>query len=60
MSAFAAYILGYAVLVILVAIAALLMDVPAVWVIIAVLIAAIVGFLIATSTRRRKEPPINR
>ena len=57
MSSFATYLIGFFIIVIGLAIAAYLLDVPGVWILVGVIILLGVGILTATSRTRPRDPP---
>ena len=57
MSAFGTYLIGFVVLIIGLAIAAHLLNVPAMWIAVGVLVMIGIGILMATSRTKSKDPP---
>jgi positive regulator of sigma E activity len=57
MSAFGTYLIGFVILIIGVAVAAYLLNVPAVWIGVGVIVLVGLGVLKATSHGRQKDPP---
>jgi uncharacterized membrane protein YiaA len=57
MSSFATYLLGYVIFVIGLAIAAYLLNVPATWIGVGVLVLIGLGVIMATQRTRPRDPP---
>ncbi len=57
MSSFSTYLIGFIVLVIGLAIAAFLLNVPPMWIAVGVIIMLGIGILTATSRTKMKDPP---
>lgn len=57
MSAFSTYLVGYFVVIIGLAIGAYLLNVPAMWIAVGVIVMVGIGILTATSRTRQKDPP---
>lgn len=57
MSSFATYVIGFVVLIAGLAMAAYLLNVPAVWVAVGVIVALGIGVVTATSRTKSKDPP---
>jgi uncharacterized membrane protein YiaA len=57
MSSFATYVLGFVILVVGLAMAAYLLDVPGKWIAVGVIVALGVGVITATSRTKMKDPP---
>lgn len=57
MSSFATYIIGFVILVVGLAMAAYLLDVPGVWIAVGVVVALGIGVITATSRTKTKDPP---
>ena len=57
MSSFATYLIGFIILVVGLAMAAYLLDVPAVWIGVGVVVALGIGVITATSRTKTKDPP---
>lgn len=57
MSAFGTYLLGFFVLIVGLAIAAYLLNVPAMWIAVGVIVLLGIGILMATSRTKQKDPP---
>ena len=57
MSSFSTYLLGFAILIVGVAIAAYLLNVPTVWIVVGVIILLGIGVLSATTRGKMKDPP---
>jgi hypothetical protein len=57
MSSFSTYIVGFIILVIGLALAAYLLDVPAMWIAVGVIVLIGVGVLMATSRTKPRDPP---
>lgn len=57
MSSFSTYLIGFIVLVIGLAIAASLLNVPPMWIVVGVIVMIGIGILTATSRTKMKDPP---
>ena len=57
MSSFATYIIGSVILVVGLAMAAYLLDVPGIWIAVGVVVALGIGVITATSRTKMKDPP---
>jgi uncharacterized membrane protein YiaA len=57
MSSFSTYIVGFIILVIGLALAAYLLNVPAMWIAVGVIVLIGVGVLMATSRTKPRDPP---
>jgi uncharacterized membrane protein YiaA len=57
MSSFATYLIGFIVIVVGLAIAAYLLNVPTTWIAVGVLIMVGVGIVMATSRTKPRDPP---
>ena len=57
MSAFATYVIGFVILVLGLAIAAYLLNVPSMWIAVGVIVALGIGVVTATSRTKMKDPP---
>ena len=57
MSAFGTYLIGFVVLIIGLAFAAHLLNVPSVWIAAGVIVLIGIGILMATSRTKAKDPP---
>ena len=57
MSSFTTYIIGFVILVVGLAMAAYLLDVPPVWIGVGVVVALGIGVITATSRTKTKDPP---
>lgn len=58
MSSFSTYILGFIILVIGLALAAYLLNVPAMWIAVGVVVLIGIGVLMATSRTKPRDPPV--
>lgn len=58
MSAFSTYLIGFIVLIVGLAVAAYLVNVPPMWIGVGVLIMIGIGVLMATSRTKTKDPPV--
>jgi hypothetical protein len=58
MSSFSTYIVGFIILVIGLALAAYLLDVPAMWIAVGVIVLIGIGVLMATSRTKPRDPPV--
>lgn len=57
MSSFSTYLIGFIVLIIGLAIAAIMLGVPQVWVVVGAIILIGIGILMATTRTKPKDPP---
>lgn len=57
MSAFGTYLLGFVILIIGLAVAAYLLNVPQTWILVGVIVLVGIGILMATSRTKPKDPP---
>jgi len=57
MSAFGTYLFGFIILIIGLAIAAYLLNVPTTWIVVGVIVLIGLGILMATSRTKRRDPP---
>ena len=57
MSSFGTYLLGFIILIIGLAVAAYLLNVPQTWILVGVIIMVGLGILMATSRTKPKDPP---
>ena len=57
MSSFSTYMIGFVVLVLGLAIAAYLLNLPAMWIAVGVIVLIGLGILMATSRTKPKDPP---
>jgi uncharacterized membrane protein YiaA len=57
MSSFSTYIVGFIILIIGLALAAYLLNVPTVWIAVGVIVLIGVGVLTATSRTKHRDPP---
>jgi len=57
MSSFATYVLGFVILVLGLAMAAYLLDVPGRWIAVGVIVALGIGVVTATARTKMKDPP---
>lgn len=57
MSSFATFVLGFVILTVGLAMAAYLLDVPAIWIAVGVIVALGIGVITATSRTKMKDPP---
>ena len=57
MSSFSTYIIGFVILVIGLALAAYLLNVPAMWIAVGVVVLIGIGVLMATSRTKPRDPP---
>lgn len=57
MSSFSTYIVGFIILVVGLALAAYLLDVPAMWIAVGVIVLIGIGVLMATSRTKPRDPP---
>ena len=58
MSSFSTYIIGFIILVVGLALAAYLLNVPAMWIAVGVVILVGIGVLMATSRTKPRDPPV--
>jgi len=57
MSAFSTYLIGFIILVVGLAIAAYLLNVPATWIAVGIIVLVGIGVLMATSRTKPRDPP---
>ena len=57
MSSFGTYLTGFIILIIGLAIAAYLLNIPAMWIVVGVVVLVGIGILMATSRTKMKDPP---
>lgn len=57
MSSFTTYIIGFVILVVGLAIAAYLLNIPSMWIAVGVVVALGIGVITATSRTKMKDPP---
>ena len=57
MSSFTTYVIGFVILVVGLAMAAFLLDIPAMWIAVGVVVALGIGVITATSRTKMKDPP---
>jgi uncharacterized membrane protein YiaA len=57
MSSFATYVIGFVILVLGLAFAAYLLDVPPLWIAVGVIVGLGIGLVTATSRTKMKDPP---
>lgn len=57
MSSFSTYIIGFVILIIGLALAAYLLNVPAMWIAVGVVVLIGIGVLMATSRTKPRDPP---
>jgi heme A synthase len=57
MSSFATYLIGFIVLIVGLAIAAYLLNVPTSWIVVGIIVLLGIGILMATSRTRPRDPP---
>jgi uncharacterized membrane protein YiaA len=57
MSSFGTYLLGFAILIIGLAIAAYLLNVPTMWIVVGVIVLLGIGVLMATTRGKMEDPP---
>ncbi|HJR66540.1 MAG TPA: hypothetical protein VJ802_08905 [Gemmatimonadaceae bacterium] len=57
MSSFSTYIIGFIILVVGLALAAYLLNVPAMWIAVGVVVLIGIGVLMATSRTKPRDPP---
>jgi positive regulator of sigma E activity len=58
MSSFSTYIVGFIILVVGLALAAYLLDVPSMWIAVGVIVLIGIGVLMATSRTKPRDPPV--
>ena len=58
MSSFSTYLIGFIVLILGIAMAAWLLNVPALWIIVGVVVLIGLGILMATSRTKPRDPPM--
>lgn len=57
MSSFGTYLIGFIILIVGLAIAAYLLNIPTMWILVGVVILIGIGILMATSRTKMKDPP---
>lgn len=57
MSSFATYVVGFVIIIVGLAVAAHLVDIPTLWIAVGVIIALGIGIVTATSRTKMKDPP---
>jgi uncharacterized membrane protein YiaA len=57
MSSFTTYVIGFVILVVGLAMAAYLLDIPGMWIAVGVVVALGIGVVMATSRTKMKDPP---
>ena len=57
MSSFATYVVGFVILIVGLAMAAYLLDVPTMWIVVGIIVALGIGVVTATSRTKMKDPP---
>lgn len=57
MSSFATYVVGFVIIIVGLAIAAHLVNVPTLWIAVGVIVALGIGIVTATSRTKMKDPP---
>jgi uncharacterized membrane protein YiaA len=57
MSSFATYVVGFVIIIVGLAVAAHLVDVPTLWIAVGVIVALGIGIVTATSRTKMKDPP---
>jgi uncharacterized membrane protein YiaA len=57
MSSFGTYLIGFAILIVGLAIAAYLLNVPTMWILVGVIVLLGIGIVSATTRGKRKDPP---
>ena len=57
MSSFGTYLTGFIILIVGLAIAAYLLNIPAMWIVVGVVVLIGIGILMATSRTKMKDPP---
>jgi uncharacterized membrane protein YiaA len=58
MSSFSTYIIGFIILIIGLALAAYLLNIPAMWIAVGVVVLIGIGVLMATSRTKPRDPPV--
>lgn len=58
MSSFSTYIIGFIILIVGLALAAYLLNVPSMWIAVGVVVLIGVGVLMATSRTKPRDPPV--
>ena len=58
MSSFGTYLTGFIILIVGLAIAAYLLNVPTMWIVVGVIVMIGIGVLMATSRTKPKDPPV--
>ncbi|MDQ4079819.1 MAG: hypothetical protein M3125_03600 [Gemmatimonadota bacterium] len=58
MSSFSTYIIGFIILIVGLGLAAYLLDVPAMWIAVGVIVLIGIGVLMATSRTKPRDPPV--
>ena len=58
MSSFSTYIVGFIILVVGLALAAYLLNVPTMWIVVGVVVLIGIGILMATSRTKPRDPPV--
>ena len=59
MSSFATYLIGFIILVVGLAFAAVLLNVPSTWIVVGVIVLLGIGVLMATSRTKPRDPPVS-
>lgn len=57
MSSFTTYVVGFVIIIVGLAVAAHLLDVPTIWIAVGVIVALGIGIVTATSRTKMKDPP---
>ncbi len=57
MSSFTTYVVGFVIIIVGLAVAAYLVDVPTLWIAVGVIVALGIGIVTATSRTKMKDPP---
>ena len=57
MSSFGTYLIGFIILIVGLAIAAFLLNVPTMWIVVGVIVLIGIGVLMGTSRTKMKDPP---
>jgi len=57
MSSFATYLIGFIVLIVGLAVAAYLLNIPTSWIVVGIIVLLGIGILMATSRTRPRDPP---
>ena len=57
MSSFTTYVIGFVIIIVGLAVAAHLVDVPTLWIAVGVIVALGIGIVTATSRTKMKDPP---